>query len=812
MASKSSRQKSRKKRKKQSAHGHRPLDVHGEVMIRSMAEIVDLFRDVATKPDPEGEIQTRIDAAIESLRAGLCSLEPFSTVETIRMICLPFAPEPVVPAGAQDGFAVAEMLSLAAVTATSGRDPKTLKSATMSTGHPISEELVPTARGLLDLVAVQDFLAAQSSDGIDMIAASVRAAGRWMRGSSYPEMQEATLIGLFGSGAVDQFLRTELGFSVDDALQVLNTCHQLQMDSFNQRGKGLADAFNAIDMTPGRVPTEVEKKLAMDALMGMFAPKSEHAAVSVEAVAAAAGRDEQTVRAVAEFFALQSDAMTTEEALKRFLEGDSPFQQKPLIWDGRDRLLLVHPALVPTAVKDGLEAAARESRVWEAYQAHRGKYLEGRIRLLIGRVLPGAREWHGFKYFVPKDQAENTGEPAKYSKLVEGDHLFVLDDLAVIVEDKAIPLSARSRTGAINPLRRNLKDAIVKGADQADRLRDRIVQDKGFRLRNGEWIDLSAVCEVHTVVTSLDDLSGISTATTQLVRAGILAHGDIPWTVSLHDLDLITQIVDRPAEFVLYLQRRRHPELTATYMAVDELDYFLYFLREGLYIEPDPDFETLDMQLLGNKAPRGLRRAQPPGMITSHTDHLDAWYNSHHPPKGVDVPAVDRPRMTPSPLTPIIDMLTEQGMFGSASIGATLLGCASDAQQRLADAPGELLAHPDQKGRERSLAVPIGTSRDDGWLLVWMTRPPTADHEAIARKAYQYMIVKKHQLGLRRGAAFVYDEASGEMYSAAYDGEVRTFDADQEEALTSGLRPVGDMTTWAQANRANGKRSRRRSG
>jgi hypothetical protein len=122
----------------------------------------------------------------------------------------------------------------------------------------------------------------------------------------------------------------------------------------------------------------------------------------------------------------------------------------------------------------------------------------------------------------------------------------------------------------------------------------------------------------------------------------------------LNDLDLITQLIDRPAEFLLYLQRRRHPAATAMYIAPDELDLFLYFLRTGLYVEPEPEMIAAELEWIGQTRTADRRRhaAQSPALVTSHTDQLDAWYVSLHPPQqsaGTPDPA-PKPTMTKSPL------------------------------------------------------------------------------------------------------------------------------------------------------------------
>lgn len=93
--------------------------------------------------------------------------------------------------------------------------------------------------------------------------------------------------------------------------------------------------------------------------------------------------------------------------------------------------------------------------------------------------------------------------------------------------------------------------------------------------------------------------------------------------------------------------------------------------------------------------------------------------------------------------------------------------------------------------------MPWGTSKSDGWLLVWMTRPVEVDPEQLARKAELYMRLKKHQLGLPRGVAFVYDEPSGDLLSVIYDGDrLPDDDAAVAEAMKH-LRDAADVDTWA---------------
>ncbi|MFD0432018.1 hypothetical protein ACFQ60_46970 [Streptomyces zhihengii] len=249
-------------------------------------------------------------------------------------------------------------------------------------------------------------------------------------------------------------------------------------------------------------------------------------------------------------------------------------------------------------------------------------------------------------------------------------------------------------------------------------MRDAIEQDGGLRTKNEGWIDLSQIREIHTIAVSLDDLSTVLTATAELVRAGLLAEDNIPWTVSLHDLELITELVARPAEFLLYLRRRRNPDVTVMFHAPDEMDLFLYFFEAGLWVEPDP-VQVRAAFLPARAATAELRRyrKRSPAFLTSRTDALDQWFHTQDRDSACSALA-PKPTMVPSPLAPVVDELQSRNVTGWLSIGATLLSGATDVQHKFARHGSELLDSPSPEGR--SLTVPLTASVDpaEGWLFV----------------------------------------------------------------------------------------------
>ena len=573
-------------------------------------------------------------------------------------------------------------------------------------------------------------------------------------------------------------------------------------------------------------------------------PSVEAATVSAAEIAEATDLPLAVVEAVLGFFTLDISGKTPQAVVEDFAGGLSPLRTHPVVSSADGRVMLVHDAQNLVAIREGFERHLKTTALWETYQKHRGDLLESRTQALFAQVFPGARTRNGFNYYVPDDEAETAGDPAGYTKRVEGDHLIVQDDVAIIVEDKAVAWSGRSQR-----LRRDLTGIIRKAADQATRLQERIQQDGGVRIHDEGWVDLSRIREIHTVAVSLDDLSGASTATAELVKAGLLNADHIPWTVSVHDLDLITQLVDRPAEFLLYLRRRRDPEATVFYTAPDELDLFLYFFEAGLYVERDPDKirAALPWMPPATTAERRRRRQQRPAYITSRTDALDLWHYAEiasipAEAKGED-PGVTvmtasgrglkgsptdadedldeadaatnaspgseaeeaakgeldsvprKPSMVPSPLEWLIDTVQNRGDYAWLSIGATLLSGSTAFQEKLARIPGELLDNPFGDGRQRSVTIPFPGSVEDGWLLVWVTPPPGRDLSAFGQDTRDYLRAKIHQLGLPRGVEFCFDEATRKLIGVYFDDHIGELESNLA-ARVSSLEPPERMGSW----------------
>ena len=754
----------------------------------------DLVSEYADAEDPVAEVSAKFDEAVAKFVARLEDFDPFRLTEVVRLAWLPWS-HLGVRTGASAGPAHVELVALIATAVAQARGgsgavvPAQAMSAFASGGDADLD-------ALLNLSHLRAVLTADHGNPLTMIALSLRGAQLFMRNTSYPEKVEETVVALFdGDSEVRQALRTGLGFDAATALAVLDGCHAVQVQTMNDRMHAMGEAVNKARMSVTGEGLDPKVRDATNAkFRDAFEPDVEGSTVSAGEIAAHTGVGESTVAAVIEQFRLDLQGATAAEVVDAFIAGNNALRTHPLLVTDTGRVMLAHDGLNRDAVKENIEAHLKKTNAdWARYDKHRGNLLESRTHDALDRLLPGAVHRDGFEYYLPASEKElKSGDPQKYTKRVEGDHLVILDDVAVIVEDKAVALSALSKGGKTARIKNDLTGIITKAAEQSGRLRELIERDGVVRIHGEGLVDLSHIREIHTIAVSLDDLTSTGTATAELVRAGVLDLDNIPWTVSIHDLDLIADLVERPAQFLLYLRRRRNPDATVMFTAPDELDLFLHFFEAGLWVEPDPI--QVGAAFPWMPAPTGgdMRRyrEQRPVYITSRTDPLDAWFYTKDS-SDLGVVKAPKPTSTPSPLAEFAEDIEGRGSYGWLSIGATLLEGSSSAQHKMLRNSKDLLRNPSATGTPRNLTMPIIPTLNpaEGWLLVWWTRPPGHTPAHVKKAAEEHLRVKKYQAGMPRGAAFIYNEQTGDLEDVIYDGHIGELTA-QESARLGTLKPV----------------------
>lgn len=628
----------------------------------------------------------------------------------------------------------------------------------------------------------------------DPSQASVLAMGSalrevFVRNIAYPHMVEDALSELFDHPQIEHDCRAVLGFTVADIRRVFTALRDLHWEAWNARiaaiGRLLEQHESIDDGAAGkehdlidRARTEWAEAWGRSETGSTMLPTFDDAVVAGRAAVSP-----DVVPAIIDLFAVSFECREPGEAAEEFLTGNSPFRTRPILRAPDGNYAVVHQALPTHAIRERVEQQLRtDQAAWNTYQKHRGDYLERAATALIQPHLPGCRTHCGFEYFVPANSTENS--PAAYTKLVEGDGLLVLDNIAVVIEAKAVALRPGSRTGKPGPLQLDLRRMVSAASEQGNRLRDRILADHGLRLRDGTWVDLADVREVHVLAVTLDDLSGIATITHEMVNAGLLTEDNLPWVVCLHDLRVVTELVDRPAELLLYLRRRTERDLTQHFRAVDELDYFLYFLAGQLYVDPDPALtrrELPQLPLSNADARRRRRQRQQVELITSLTGDIDDWYRYQLDPSAE--PA-EKPRMHADPeALELIDTLTTHRVPGWLSMTTTLLGCSDTAQHDFMNKLKDLADATRTDNNSHSTGIIAGSRRGNSYLFAAMTITAGKPNEEYLRRLDLYVRAKKHQMQLDHALGILIDPGTGAVLATVYDNRIPGPDPDLEQLL-----------------------------
>ena len=235
MSSKTYRRKVRAERRRKRVNTGTALDPHAEVVVQSLADMLDGISLFAKSDDPVAAIDAALVGLVDELTARFCNLDPVRVIESARLACLPWSHGGgPVHAGSQKGPTQLELIALTAITAAqSGVGPADPNGDTRSQDVLLGEsdaggarpereqkreldriteavnEALPLINRILELGQLREMAKADHQDPLAMIAAMVRGSEVWIRSTSYPDMVSQTLIDLFNEPDISASLRSD---------------------------------------------------------------------------------------------------------------------------------------------------------------------------------------------------------------------------------------------------------------------------------------------------------------------------------------------------------------------------------------------------------------------------------------------------------------------------------------------------------------------------------------------------------------------------------------------------------------------------
>lgn len=549
-----------------------------------------------------------------------------------------------------------------------GDDPERLRPL----DGPVIRELQSKLRQMLTLSSFASMHAMTSGGdarprAIDEVRRQIVQRELFLRNPNYEWQEHETLIGLFGGEVVSTDLRDSVGFDVEDALAFTKALWDIGFERFHQRAEASRELEKSLAKDVDRASREQEledqnfvpivefllkepkrrqKRLIRNMAIGYAWTRAGDAMqVTPSELAETTGRSEDVAAAFLDAFSLDFAQSPTFE-----LRGSHALRTHPIIRDGEGNYLCTYHGNVLFALRPRLEQALKPeagdpatTQRWERYNRVRRKYVEERAISLLSTGLKTSTAWLNPTYVI------GDGER------VEIDGLVALDTVVFVVEAKGAALSAPARRALEGSLKRDIEETLERAAEQANRLTAAIEAHERIAVSDADGtaipFDSSQLSRVFAVVVTLDDFSGLSTSAWALAEAELLdAPEPLPWIVSLHELEVILDLLDYAAQLPHFLLRRRRINELKVVRAADELDFFVFYLLRGLYFDdmlddadPRPDFigiesmtDDVDAYYLARRGMRKKKAKKPSMKIDSFTTRFLRQLDEHRQPAFVE--------------------------------------------------------------------------------------------------------------------------------------------------------------------------------
>ncbi len=189
------------------------------------------------------------------------------------------------------------------------------------------------------------------------------------------------------------------------------------------------------------------------------------------------------------------------------------------------------------------------SRPSVQYYRARGEELEQSALAMLSNVFTEGRVVHGGMY-----RGDRKGE------LIEVDGLLLWRDIALVIESKGGFISGRSRRGDDASALGEFRKTVGDGFFQASRLLRTLERDGQVELATDKGdhmvLDRREIRRAYVVIPTADTFGGITTSPELLWDQGVLAKGSLPLIIAVQDLNLMTDVLPTPTEFIAYMDYR----------------------------------------------------------------------------------------------------------------------------------------------------------------------------------------------------------------------------------------------------------------
>jgi len=648
------------------------------------------------------------------------------------------------------------------------------------------------------IVQLAQMLAIASADDAHLgkaaeLTAILRSHEVSVRGRNYFSTSRDIAAKLFDPPVIEPLVRQAAGYTNQDIVKVWDGIQTFLTGLVGTRMDRMEEI--AREWSEGKEQSQETIEEGREIARALFQQPGLGTSFTLEDISGVSGVAVDRAASILDAFSAESLPMSPVEACTQFVHGYNAVAGKGMLRDSKGNYMVLGDPIPQDYVRPMLETALKKlPKKWEQYQRHRDAWAEKASAELIAKLFDQGSATHlALKYRAPvkdrlADLTKDSLDPKANTLDTEADALFVIDDVAICVEVKAGAITEKARAGNVRRVETDVEKTIGGASAQADRLRRLVQANGGLWKVNGKWLDLSAVREIHTVVVCLDDWGPLAIATDALVRSGFITSDTIPWVVSLHDLHVIAELFDRPADFLTYLRRRTDPKSARLFVASDELDLVMWHINGGFYFEPDPDALHDQHPVSSPPTARERRRYQENNIRTrvgTLTDPLDAWMYFREGQSSLEA---SKPRRNNGAVVAsLLQFLQDGHKPGWLRFGADLAGLSEAGQGSLGRNFQQVVKLTKKDGKFHSFAQ----SHFDQWGHGALFIGSKPSHESVERcrdHLSSYVDAKKYQLRADRALSVLVDD-HGRLLEADYrNGQYEQSDDMDQLVIAKGLR------------------------
>ncbi|MBI5060375.1 NERD domain-containing protein [candidate division KSB1 bacterium] len=489
------------------------------------------------------------------------------------------------------------------------------------------------------------------------------------------------------------WMETELGFNVNQAIKIVNAIVDLITDRWNGRtNKIAAEAREAIRHLRN-LKRRKQERLTTDEKRILI--EVEHRGITAT-IRNAATFDlyadcKSVIQITAQDISSQSKGSVSEDTAEKFLNfasssfgaetrmpdpiGLCPLYEKPIWFHSGNYYVPLAGILSEFVLNAPHYAMIADTKYRAEYDRVRGDWLEAAALKEIERLLPGCTIFANLRYGP-------TNPP------FELDGLVIYDNKLVFVEAKSKQLTLRARHGDVEAAKNDLQLSIVAAYKQAKRAIDHVhCHDVAeFRTADGELIEIRKdrfnATYVLCVTGKGSALGSLPARISHYVEPGTFERHSFPSAIPLMDLRIFAEILESPAQFFDYLDRRIAAVHDTRFYFHDEWDLFGAYLKG--HLDPvDPQYRNSNWIAL-----------------TGMDDELDTYFRA----KDISADAsIDKPRrVVPDRIRPILASIESLNQPGVLDLSLALLRFPNKVLDSFADQMQQLFADVRATGLPKS--------------------------------------------------------------------------------------------------------------